>query len=115
MNTPTHAQFSSERNKLHIKFNLSLESVIRAEDMRVIKLKEDWSSKDSTLVVKDRITEEGMSAYWGAVHATFQYNLSKRELYVAKSLITEVQQEQRKDVDQTHVVDQATITNPYKG
>ena len=117
VNTPTHALFSSQRNKLRIKFNLSLESVIRSEkDMRVIKLKEHWNSKDSTLVVKDRITEEGMSAYWNAVDATFQYNMSKRELYIAKSFISEAQQQQQnRDIDQSKANDRATTMNPYKG
>ena len=87
VHAPTHSFFSKDRNNLRIKFNLSLESVIKAQpNMRVIKLKDHWNSKDSTLVVNDHITEMGMSAYWAAIDATFQFNESKRELFLAKKL-----------------------------
>ena len=82
---PIHAFFSKERNNLRLKFNLSLESVIRQrENMRVMKLKDFWNTKDSLLVVNDRITEMGMIAYYNAVDASFKYNSTRREAYIAK-------------------------------
>ena len=70
-----------------MKLNLSMESVIRTkENMRVIKLKEHRDTKDSLLVVHDRMTETGLSAYWRAVDATFKYNEERREVFLAKKL-----------------------------
>ena len=67
---PIHSYFSKERNNLRIKFNLSLESVIREQsNMRVVKMKDYWDTKDSKLVINDRMTEVGLSAYWLAVEA----------------------------------------------
>ena len=89
---PIHSYFSKERNNLRIKFNLSLESVIRQqENMRVIKMKQFWESKDSHLVINDRMTESGLTAYWMAVDATFKYNSQRHEAYVAKKLLSKQQ------------------------
>ena len=84
---PTHSFFSSERNKLRIKYNLSLESVIRSQpNMRVVKLKEFWDSRNSCLVINDRITEDGMSTYWKSIDATFQFNSERRDIFLAKKI-----------------------------
>ena len=43
---PTHQSFSRELNQLRIKYNLSLESVIRErKNMRVAKIKDIWDTK----------------------------------------------------------------------
>ena len=71
---PTHSYFSRDRNQLHIKFNLSLESVIWSannSNMRVIKLKDGWNSKDSNLVINNRMTSTGLTDYWLTVNAAF--------------------------------------------
>ena len=82
---PTHQYFSKECNALRIKFNLSLESVVKQQhNMRIVELKEFWNSKDSLLVMNDRITEFGMTAYWNAVDATFKYNAVRHEQFIAK-------------------------------
>ena len=89
---PTHSGFSKARNNLRVKFNLSLESVIRShsENMRVIKLKEGWNTADNLLVTGDRMTETGLSAYWNAIDASFHFNSVKRDLFVAKKLVQRV-------------------------
>ena len=76
---PTHSCFSKERNNLRIKFNLSLDSVIRAhqENMRIIRIKDLWNTSDSLLVINDRMTTMGLSAYWNAIDASFQFNSGK--------------------------------------
>ena len=85
---PNHTYFSKERNALCTKFILSLESVIRAQDnMRVIRLKDGWNSKDSLLVINDRMTENGLSAYWRSVDASFKFNSLKREFFIAKQTV----------------------------
>ena len=85
---PTHTCFSKERNNLRVKFNLSLDSVIRGKDnMRIVRIKDAWNNTDSTLVVKDRISENGATAYWAAIDASLKFNIMKRELFHAKTLI----------------------------
>ena len=85
VNAPTHSAFSKANNNLRVKFNLSLESVIRTyKNMRIIRLKDGWDSKDSTLVVHDKISEPGLSAYWNAVDSMFKFNAEKRQIYLAK-------------------------------
>ena len=89
LTAPIHSYFSKERNSLRLKFNLSLESVVKQEtNMRVIKLKEFWDSKDSQLVINDRITEVGMAAYWNAMDASVKFNILHREQYVTKQLVS---------------------------
>ena len=103
---PTHAYFSKDRNRLRVKFNLGLESVMRSknyDNMRVIKIKEVWNTRDSSLVINDRMTEHGLSVYWRAVDATFQYNETRREIFVAKKVSTvPVEPPQKKVVDLSH-------------
>ena len=88
LTAPTHKNISKGRNSLRMKFNLSLESVVKTQqsNMRVIRLKEHWDTQDSTLVVNDRMTETGLSAYWRAIDATFKYNEERREIYIAKKM-----------------------------
>ena len=82
---PTHQYFSSVTNRSRIKFNLSLESVIRTkENMRVIRIKDGWDTKDSKLVINDRISEQGLTTYWCAIDASVKYNILRREIYQAK-------------------------------
>ena len=79
--------FSKECNNLRLKFNLSLESVIRTHsNMRVIRLKEFWNVKDSELVINDKLTETGLAVYWNAIDATFAFNEQRREIYLAKKV-----------------------------
>ena len=83
---PIHSYFLKDTNNLRIKFNLSLESVIRTyPNMRVVKIKEAWNPKDSRLVIHDRLTESGFSSYWNTIDATFKYNVTRREVFLAKS------------------------------
>ena len=84
---PTHSYFSKDRNPLRIKFNLSLESVIRTQkNMRIVKIKEGWDSHDSHLVINDRMTESGVFAYWNAIDATFRFNSSRCDVFLAKQI-----------------------------
>ena len=84
---PTHSNFSKDRNHLRVKYNLSLESVIRGQpNMRVIPLKNDWNSQDGKLVINDKITEMGMTAYWRAIDESFKYNAVKHETFLARQL-----------------------------
>ena len=88
MTAPAHTSFSRARNNLRIKFNLSLDSVIRTQhqNMRIIKAKDHWDLKNPDLVAHDRITEAGMAAYWHAIDASINYNVERREIFLAKKL-----------------------------
>ena len=87
VHAPNHSSFSKCKNGSRTKFNLSLESVIRTyKNMRVIKLKDKWDPRDGSLVVNNRITEPGLSAYWNAIDCAFKYNVQRREIYLAKQM-----------------------------
>ena len=82
---PIHSHFTKERNNLRMKFNLSLDAVIRTQhNMQVLRLKEFWNTGDTSLEVHDKLTETGLSAYWDAIDATFKFNEVKHEVYLAK-------------------------------
>ena len=51
-----------------------------------MRLKSLWDPKDTNLVVNDRFTETGMSAYWNAIDASFKFNETRREVYVARKV-----------------------------
>ena len=82
---PLHHYFSKDRNALRVKFNLSMDSVVRAQkNMRIVTMKEFWEPKNSALVINDRMTETGLYFYWKAVDATVQFNIQCREAYLLK-------------------------------
>ena len=63
---PVHANFSKHNNDLCTKFNNCMEAIFKLyNNMRMICLKE-WNISDSTLVVNDRITNDGFHEYWRA-------------------------------------------------
>ena len=85
ISAPTHSLFSKDRNALRIKFNLSLESVIRHQpNMRIIRLKELWDPKNMKLVVHDKLTDLGLTVYWNSIDAAFRFNETRREAFLAK-------------------------------
>ena len=95
---PVHSLFSKERNNLRLKFNLSLESVIRTQtNMRVIRLK-DWNTRDTELVANDKFTETGMTAYWNAIDSAFCFNEKCREVFLAKKITQRETHEDLKEI-----------------
>ena len=99
---PLHTSFGRKENDLRIKFNLSLNSVIRThKNMRIVKLK-DWNPKDTTLVAQNRFTEPGLSAYWNTIDSTFKFNVQRREAFLAKQA---GQQQQTSTGDAKHQVE----------
>ena len=92
VSAPIHSFFSRERNDIRIRFNLSLDSVIRGRaNMRIMKIKENWNPKDSSLVINDRMTPAGLTVYWNAIDATFKFNATRHEIFMAKHLWQENQ------------------------
>ena len=85
---PIHQKFTADRNELRIKFNKCLESILKiTPGMRLIKFKDNWPVKDSSLVSNDKFTERGMDMYWRAIDASFKFNIERRELFLARKLI----------------------------
>ena len=75
-------------NETRAKYNEVLETVLKTVDnMRVLKLKEVWDPRDNNLVVNNKFTVEGISAYWRAVDTAFKFNAHKREIYLAKEFL----------------------------
>ena len=50
-----------------------------------------WDHKEPTLVMNNKFTEVGMSAYWQAVDASAKFNVTHREIYMSKKLRSEVE------------------------
>ena len=61
---------------------------------RVIKLKDSWNSKDSTLVINNKFSEPGMTCYWSAIDASVKFNVLRRELFIAKQLVAKYAQKE---------------------
>ena len=88
---PTHVNFSSERNTLRKKYNQCVETVMKldaSKNMRLIRLKDRWNSMDSSLVVRDKMTDHGLNIYWEAIDASFKFNMTKHELFLVKRLVS---------------------------
>ena len=88
---PTHVNFSLERNTLRKKYNQCVETVMKldaSKNMRLIRFKDRWNSMDSSLVVRDKMTDHGLNIYWAAIDASFKFNVTKHELFLAKRLVS---------------------------
>ena len=90
---PLHCNFGD--NDARKKFNFCVESILKDQpDFRVIKIKEKWSYSDVMLVNSlGQFTEAGLYAYWEAVDCAFQFNVTRHELYLAKSKCNQKQSE----------------------
>ena len=86
---PVHANFDMDQNDLYSKYNKCLELLLKEEpSMRMLKFKEVWSFKDHLLVQNGRITNYGLDVYWDAIEASFRFNISRHELFLAKSTVS---------------------------
>ena len=78
---PHHKNF--DNNSLCTKFNNCLESVFKLySNMRVIKMKEIWDFKNSSLVCKGHFTSEGFDTYWKSVEFAVRFNVMKHEQFL---------------------------------
>ena len=84
-----HANFDMDQNDLYSKYNKYLELLLKEEpSMCMLKFKEVWSFKDHLPVQNGRITNYGLDAYWDAIEASFRFNISRHELFLAKSTVS---------------------------
>ena len=108
---PTHTGFDDETNYLHTKFNLTLESVVcMYKSMKMAKIKEVWHNDDSSLVVNNRITDDGYTAYWQVIDTAVNFNILKRKQFLIREAADKIKQDMashkgevgRKRVHDTH-------------
>ena len=87
ISAPFHDFFGSELNAARGKFNACLDSVLKLYDnMRVMKLKEYWNTKNRNLVgnLNRQISAEGLAHYWRSIDAAIEFNVNKREEYLSR-------------------------------
>ena len=89
---PLHAGFSYLRNEARKNYNSTVETTVKTvKFMRVVKLKDNWTFKDESLVKQGKITEVGLYAYWDAIDAAFKFNASKHDTFTARMKIQSMQ------------------------
>ena len=83
----THRSYPYELRVQIAKFNNCMDSVMKVrQNMRVIKLKQGWSSEDSNLVTRiGKITHSGLDQIWEALDSSVKFNFNKRLEFLAKS------------------------------
>ena len=55
------------------------------EPMLVQKIKDFWDRQDDNLVMNNKFTKQGVSAYWRSMDASFKFNLQRREEYIIRN------------------------------
>ena len=86
---PAHQSFSETVSECRKKWNFCLESSFKGKtDVCVIKFKNNWDVSDQSLVQHDRLTDKGLSMYWDAVEAAFEFNAHRHEYFLVKKLVT---------------------------
>ena len=89
---PLHRNFTKERNNVRTRLNGLVEASIKSlklSNIRTLKLKEIWDFECESLVMNDTITELGLDRYWDSIDAAVKFNISRREIFLAKSLLAE--------------------------
>ena len=54
-------------------------------NMRFLKIREMWDKHDDNLVYNNRLTKQGISAYWRSLDASFQFNIKKRNEFLVRA------------------------------
>ena len=84
---PLHSGFSITCHKIRTNYSKCLETLLKGRrDMRVIKLKAEWQYTNRSMVFMQKITENGLYAYWHAIDKAFEFNALRHELFLAKIL-----------------------------
>ena len=82
-----HSNFDYIDQQLRDKFLQCLDLGCKAIDkIRVLKLKDSsWDKTDDNLVYNNRITKNGLHAYWHSIDASFEFNVKKRQEFLIRS------------------------------
>ena len=54
------------------------------DNMRVLKLREYWDKNDDNLVLNNRFTKQGLSAYYRSLDTSFKFNLRMRDDFLIR-------------------------------
>ena len=83
---PVSKHLNADNYDNRVKFNLTLESVVKQqEDMRMVKLKQIWDTDNTELIsYGNTFTEAGLSTYWDAIDAAVKFNIDKRKEFLLK-------------------------------
>ena len=76
-----------------------MESIIKqkGDSMRVLKFKEKWDMKKPGLVFNDKVSVDGKLTYWLALDAALEFNIGKRQEYLARQLVNKQKNDMQKD------------------
>ena len=81
-----HDNFDYADQQVREVFNQCLELTSKLHDsMRILKLREGWDKSDDNLVLNNRLTKQGLVAYWKAMDASFQFNVKKHEEFITRA------------------------------
>ena len=69
------------------------------ENMRILKIREFWDKTDDNLVISNKLTKLGISAYW-IVDASLQFNIKKREEFLTRNRFKALKS--KEDCDRDH-------------
>ena len=82
----THENFDYVDQQACEAFNHCLDATAKLHDsMRILKLRDGWDKKDDNLVINNRITKAGQTAYWKAFDASFKFNVKKHNDFVVRT------------------------------
>ena len=80
-----HENFEHGNRQIRDVFRQCLEVNCKLyENMRILKICEFWDRKDDNLVMNNRLTKQGLSAYRHALDASFKFNVKKREEFLIR-------------------------------
>ena len=82
---PMHNRFCFAKNDFRHKYNQATSR--KFQGVRIIKLKDHWDPSNTSLVTNDKITDEGIAAYWHSINSAVKFNLNKRDLFLAKAKV----------------------------
>ena len=85
---PNNKCFTDDVYDSQLKFNLTLESIIKQKsNMRILHIKESWDANDKELITAtQKISETGLGKYWTGIDAAFRFNMQKRTEFLAREV-----------------------------
>ena len=81
-----HENFDYVNQQARETFNNCLEANSKLhETMRILKIRDFWDWKDDSLVLNNRFSKAGYTAYWRSLDASFKFNAKKRVEFLVRS------------------------------
>ena len=81
-----HDNFDYIDQQMRDAFNQCLKATSKLHEvMRVLKLREHWNKHNDNFVINNRMTKQGVIAYWKGMDSSFQFNINKQEEYIVRT------------------------------